>query len=70
MQRNLAGDLIGPERECVRGDGVPKKIFSSRDEAEASVVKGNMARLFESYQCSRGHWHIGNKLRRPIVNYD
>lgn len=65
MQRNPADDLIGPERECIRGDGVPKKIFSTYDEANASVVKGNMTRLFEAYQCSRGHWHIGKMMRRP-----
>lgn len=66
MQRNPPGALVGPERECIRGDGVPKKIFSSRPEAEASIVKGNM-RLFEAYQCSRGHWHIGKKLRRSVA---
>lgn len=65
MQCNQAGDLVGPERECVRGDGVPKKVFADRDEAEASILKGNM-RLFEAYQCSKGHWHIGKRMRRPI----
>lgn len=70
MQRNPAGDLVGAERECIRGDGTPKKIFRDRDEAQASIVKGNMGRLYEAYECSRGHWHIGKKIRRPIVTYE
>jgi hypothetical protein len=27
MRRNLAGDIAGPERECMRGDGQAKKVF-------------------------------------------
>jgi hypothetical protein len=68
MQRNPAGD-VGPERECVRGDGVPKKIFSSGAEARGWLDERNTRRR-EPYQCSRGHWHVGNKLRHPIVSYD
>lgn len=65
MRRNPAGDLSGPERECIRGDGRPKKIHSSREEAQAWLDERNMRR-HEPYQCSKLHWHVGNKLRRPI----
>lgn len=53
MQRNLAGNLVGPERQCLRGDGTPKKVFDSRDEALASIAKGNMRR-YEPYCCAQG----------------
>jgi hypothetical protein len=69
MKRNPAGDLVGPERECVRSDGLPKKIFSSGAEAREWLDVRNMRR-HEPYECSKGHWHVGNKLRRPIVSYD
>jgi hypothetical protein len=69
MRRNPAGDLVGRERECIRGDGVPKKIFGGEPEAREWLDERKM-RLHEPYQCSKGHWHVGSKLRRPIVNYD
>lgn len=42
MQRNPAGDLVGPERECIRGDGKPKNIFSSGAEAREWLDERNM----------------------------
>jgi hypothetical protein len=69
MRRNLAGDIVGPERERIRGDGRAKKIFVGHSEAQQWLDDRNM-RLHDPYQCSKGHWHVGNKLRRPIVRYD
>ncbi|MGA8475812.1 MAG: hypothetical protein WB681_12190 [Candidatus Cybelea sp.] len=69
MKRNPAAGLVGPERECIRGDGLPKKIFSSGAEAREWLDERNMRR-HEPYRCSNEHWHVGNKLRRPIVSYD
>jgi hypothetical protein len=65
MERNAAGHIVGPERRCLRKDGTPKKIYAD-DEITAWQAKHGGGR-YEPYQCDKGHWHIGNKLRRPIV---
>jgi hypothetical protein len=66
MRRNPAGDLIGPERECFRGDGRPKKVFASQEEAQAWLDERGMHQ-HTPYTCSKGHAHVGNGLRRPII---
>ncbi len=68
MQQNFEGHLVGPERQCRRKDGTPKKVFSE-DEITTWSAKYGGGR-YEAYRCANGHWHIGNKLRRPIVTHD
>jgi hypothetical protein len=65
MQPNQAGDLVGPERECVRADGRPKVIYSAAEAAEWTAKYANQR--YETYLCSKGHWHVGHRMRRPIV---
>jgi len=68
MQTNLAGDLVGWQRQCRRRDGTPKKVYTDAEIAEWSEKHGGGK--YEPYRCDFGHWHIGNKLRRPVVRYD
>lgn len=68
MQPNSAGDLVGPERECRRKDGTPKIIYSDAAIAEWNLKHGGGK--YEAYRCNFGHWHLGNRLRRPTVTYD
>ena len=67
VERNAAGDLIGPERQCFRKDGTPKKIYDEAAITEWTAEHGNGR--YGAYKCDSGHWHIGNKLRRPVVNH-
>jgi|GEM_PF-5680757 hypothetical protein len=67
MERNRAGDLVGPE-ECLRRDGSPKKIYTYAEAVAWRKEHGDGR--YEPYVCTKGHWHIGSKLQRPIVTYD
>jgi hypothetical protein len=51
------------------GRRVCRSGFVNQADAIASLVKGNM-KMCEPYRCSRGHWHLGKKLKRPIVTRD
>ena len=68
MQRNLAGDLVGADRPCRRRDGTPKKVYTDAEALAWHEAHGGGR--YALYKCARDHWHIGNKLRRPIVSYD
>lgn len=63
---NLAGNYVGDDRPCMRSDGFPKKIYTSQARAQAFLDERCVVKL-EPYFCARGHWHIGSKLRRPVI---
>ena len=58
------GSWVRKDRECIRSDGLPKKRFASREEAERlaramSVPEGKRGRRYHTYVCSSGHIHVG-----------
>ena len=62
--RATDGMWVRKDRECIRRDGLPKKQFATREEADRyarsmSVADGKRGRRYRSYMCSSGHVHIG-----------
>lgn len=66
LMRNQAGLVIGPERQCLRATGISKQIYATESDAQAAIAAANMKR-YRPYLCSKGHWHIGHRERRPII---
>lgn len=62
---NAAGAYVGPDRQCIRADGFPKKIFKSEHDARAFLNARNMHAL-APYLCARNHWHVGANCSDPL----
>lgn len=65
---NKAGNYAGPRRECLRSDGLAKKIFASQSAAQDAIRKGGGGRKYEPYECRLHHWHMGRKVTRPVID--
>jgi hypothetical protein len=59
LERNAAGDVVGPLRQCHNADGRPKIVY--RDEAAAKTSG------MRAYRCDFGHWHVTSKKERAPV---
>jgi hypothetical protein len=62
--RAVDGSWVPKDRECIRGNGLPKKQFATREDAERcaramSVPEGRRGRRYHAYVCSNGHIHVG-----------
>lgn len=58
------GSWVRRDRECIRPDGLPKKRFASKEDADRcarsmSAPEGRRGRRYHSYVCSSGHIHVG-----------